>query len=61
MRRQDPLISPEAWNESEDFTLEDWQYDVGNNDTRLGFEDWKIQQKEAQAPFGGHNLTEDIK
>ena len=47
--RQDPLISPEAWNESEDFTLEDWQFEVGNNDTRLGFEDWKIQQKEDQA------------
>ena len=32
-----------AWNyEDQEFTKSDWQYDVANGDTKLGYFDWVL-------------------
>jgi len=28
------------WSEDPDYPVEDWQYKVANNDTRLGYWEW---------------------
>lgn len=33
------------WDEYPDYPLEDWKYEVANNDTRLGYWEW-IEAKE---------------
>jgi hypothetical protein len=40
------LRSQNIWNEHKDFPLEDWQYEVANGDTRLGYWEWAIAQAE---------------
>lgn len=30
----------EHWDKDEDYPVEDWQYEVANNDTRLGYWAW---------------------
>lgn len=34
------------WGQAPDYPLEDWQYEVANDDTRLGYWDWVLCQKE---------------
>lgn len=34
------------WDEHLDYTLEDWQSEVANDDTRLGYWDWVLCQME---------------
>ena len=34
------------WDSHPDFPVEDWQYEVANNDTRLGYLDWLQSQLE---------------
>lgn len=36
------------WGEDKDFPIEDWQYDVANGDTRLGYWNWVKHNKESQ-------------
>ena len=33
------------WDEDEDYPVEDWQYEVANGDTRLGYWDWVKAKK----------------
>lgn len=40
------LLMP-TWAEHHEYPLEDWHYAVTNGDTRLGYEAWIGQQKEA--------------
>ncbi|WP_042806053.1 hypothetical protein [Thioalkalivibrio sp. ALE19] len=35
------------WDEDPDFTVEDWQYEVGNDDTRESYWGWVAKQREA--------------
>jgi hypothetical protein len=32
----------------EKFPMEDWQYDVANGDTKLGYADWVLHNVEAE-------------
>jgi hypothetical protein len=34
------------WQEYEKYPIKDWQYEVSNNDTRLGYVDWVKHQRE---------------
>jgi len=36
------------WENDPDFPIEDWQYQVANNDTRLGYTEWIASEREAQ-------------
>lgn len=33
------------WEEDPEFPLEDWKYEVANNDTRKGYHEWIAAQK----------------
>ncbi|WP_019023068.1 hypothetical protein [Thioalkalivibrio sp. ALE23] len=35
------------WDEDPDFTVEDWKYEVGNDDTRESYWSWVAKQREA--------------
>lgn len=37
------------WGEDPTWSLEDWRYEVNNNDTRQGYWEWVATQKEAAA------------
>jgi hypothetical protein len=37
------------WDEDGTYPVKDWQYEVGNGDTRLGYWDWVVEQQEAAA------------
>lgn len=37
------------WNEDPKFPVEDWAYEAGNHDTRLGYADWVNVQYEVEA------------
>jgi hypothetical protein len=41
--------APSPWDEDPDFPVQDWQYEVANDDTRSGYLDWVTSQHEAQA------------
>ena len=34
------MIQRDHWVEDADWPVVDWQYDVANGDTRLGYADW---------------------
>jgi hypothetical protein len=33
-----------AWEDHEDYTVTDWQEEVANGDTRVGYESWRLQR-----------------
>lgn len=37
--------SDDLWREDPDYPLEDWRYEVANDDTRQGYLDWVAHQK----------------
>jgi hypothetical protein len=45
----DPMHSSH-WHEDETWSVEDWQYEIANDDTRLGYADWVRWQKEMSEP-----------
>ena len=47
MNESDPrLISGGYWDDVSDLPVEDWQYEVANGDTRLGYHDWLTRKRE---------------
>ena len=34
------LLEENSWASHDNYPVEDWQYEVMNNDTRLGYRDW---------------------
>lgn len=36
------------WGSDADFPVADWQYEVANDDTRLGYWEWVDAQREAR-------------
>ena len=46
MNESDPrLISGGYWDDISDLPVEDWQYEVANGDTRLGYHDWLTRKR----------------
>lgn len=45
--------------ENPTFPLEDWQYEVANGDTRLGYSDWLHHRIEANATYQLETRLED--
>ncbi len=41
-----------VWDEYIDWPVSDWQYDVANGDTRLGYHDWVDHQREDEDVAG---------
>lgn len=33
-------ISGGYWNDNNEYPIEDWKYEVANNDTRRGYHEW---------------------
>lgn len=46
-RKASPPATGSAWDSDPEYPLEDWQYEVANGDTVLGYQDWLKAQKEA--------------
>lgn len=40
---------PDAWTVDPDYPLEDWVYHVKNDETRLGYIDWVLNEQEIKA------------
>ena len=38
--------TPGPWKELKEYPVADWQYEVANGDTRLGYLEWAAHQKE---------------
>lgn len=36
------------WNDHPDYPVTDWQYEVANGDTRLGYHDWVMHKIESE-------------
>jgi len=36
------------WDDADDHPIEDWQYEIMNNDTRLGYHDWLTKKREEE-------------
>lgn len=36
------------WQENTDYPVRDWQYEVTNDDTRLGYQDWVDHKIESE-------------
>ena len=43
-------MSDSVWDENPLFPVSDWQQEVANNDTRLGYADWVDHNRCAQDP-----------
>ena len=41
------------WISDPDYPVEDWKYEVSNDDTRLGYAEWVKHQKEIAAEEAG--------
>lgn len=39
---------PDYWAENPHHALEDWKYEVANNDTRLGYHEWALSKAEQE-------------
>jgi len=39
-------VADSHWDNDPDFPVEDWQSEVSNDDTRLGYREWVAHQKE---------------
>lgn len=45
-----PVPEPEScWDEHADYPLADWQHEVAEDNTRLGYVEWVSHQQEADA------------
>ena len=44
-----PTLPGDYWSEDPKFSSEDWQYEVRNNDTRLGYWEWVAGRRETHA------------
>lgn len=42
------------WDDHPDYPVKDWQYEVANGDTRLGYKDW-VEHQEVVAEEEGTN------
>ena len=42
----DPMEKPPHWEEDKEWSVEDWKYEVANDDTRLGYHEWVAHNKE---------------
>lgn len=42
----DPLNPRDWWYDDPKFPVGDWQFEVANGDTRLGYRDWIANQRE---------------
>lgn len=38
--------STDVWGEDDNYPRQDWQFEVSNGDTNLGYWDWVMHQKE---------------
>lgn len=36
------------WDEDPNFPVADWRYEVGNDNTRLGYRDWVASQRDQE-------------
>lgn len=45
--RTPPAENP--WTEDPEYPKEDWEYEVANGDTRLGYQDWVSHQRESNS------------
>jgi hypothetical protein len=43
------LKPPSHWDTDPEFPIWDWQYEVTNGDTRLGYREWTEHQREARS------------
>lgn len=50
--RIDQAEAVDPWAENPTYTVEDWAYEVSNNETRLGYQDWVANKIEAAAETG---------
>jgi hypothetical protein len=41
---QHALLGDDYWGSNERYTLAEWQCDVANDDTRLGYWDWVVEK-----------------
>ena len=39
-----------TWGEHPEHSVQDWQYEVANDDTRLGYWAWVMHRVEAETP-----------
>lgn len=44
-------MNKNPWKEDPIYPVKDWQYEVANNDTRLGYQEWVKHQKESNEQF----------
>lgn len=51
---------PDHWENHADFPVGDWQYEVANGDTRLGYAEWRAHQIEAVGTIGCPDCREDL-
>lgn len=51
----------EGWGRHPHFVVSDWQYEVDNNDTRLGYWDWVCNQLEIEQMDAVQTVTEPAK
>ena len=40
------MIDIGHWDNDPEFPVSDWQYEVANDDTRLGYREWRDNMKE---------------
>ena len=52
-KEPEPALPMSVWDEADDFPLCDWQTEVANDDTRLGYWDWVRAQRENQEDDNG--------
>jgi hypothetical protein len=43
----DLTVHPDPWEEVPGYPVKDWQYEIANGDTRLGYREWRLHQKAA--------------
>lgn len=44
-----PVDLSSHWDEDPEYPVEDWKIEVDNDDTRLGYKEWVLHQRESQA------------
>jgi hypothetical protein len=49
--------APSHWEDDDRFPVSDWRYEVANDDTRLGYQEWVEHQREAESPSSYTNPT----
>ena len=46
VRKDDSTANKSHWDEDEKYPVKDWQYEVANDDTRIGYLEWIEHTKE---------------